>query len=151
MAGLGCMVILLVFVAVTVEADYCTFNNGSIIFCGNGCCGGELDYCCNIDSGIVAYYYSLTGAAIAGIVIGSIIFLALIVCGIACIVYFVNSNCCEQQGNTGVVFSNSACANPTPVTSVNIAEVQPSLAETRTTYLYPQSTAHVYKGGYGYM
>ncbi|OWF45692.1 uncharacterized protein LOC110456726 isoform X2 [Mizuhopecten yessoensis] len=136
---------MLAIVAVVVEADFCmNFNDNTLsTYCKFGCCGVKLNECCNNDD----YYNELTAGAIAGVVIASLVGLAVVIGGVLLVVFLVNSNCCHEQGNQGVVFSTGACANPP---SVNIRG-QSTLTNTQTTYQYPQQSTKVYNAGYGYI
>ncbi|XP_069141541.1 uncharacterized protein [Argopecten irradians] len=135
-AVLYTLLVLTVAIA-SVEAGWCwnSQDNWFTRWCDHGCCGDAKDACCTItdddDDG-------LTGEDIAGIVVGSVIAVGLVICGIVLAIYFFTTCCRQQKTRLGFVFANGT-RNPPPSTNINMTTYptqQPTV--TQTTYQYPQ-------------
>ncbi|XP_021363309.1 uncharacterized protein LOC110456723 [Mizuhopecten yessoensis] len=137
--------LLLLTVAVaSVAADWCQTDDDLWLntWCLRGCCGITKNECCP-ELELYDDYYELSGGAIAGFVILSIVALAMVVGGVILVIYFCTT--CFRQITTppGVVYANGV-ANPAVVasTSVNMAS-HPTHQSTvsHTTYQHPQTVA----------
>lgn len=126
-----------------VESVLCTYRDTfrtKTLYCSNGCCGSEWNrYCCS--------YVYVTGGAIAGIVIGCLSLIAIIVSIVVCIC------CCakKSRATTGQVVnqggamitatstSNYPNAYPNQGYNYGPPEYNPGMATTNQAAMYPMA------------
>ncbi|XP_060080573.1 uncharacterized protein LOC132559955 [Ylistrum balloti] len=160
MAGVVYTLLILTVAAAAVEAEFCwnEDDNWFTTWCVRGCCGQYRHGCCPTPSPAPAAAddddddNKLSAGDIAGIVVGSIISLALVVAGIILALYFFTT--CFRQQKGGVVYSNrtpnTGVASSTNINMATYPTQNPPV--TMTTYQYPQQqvppTTVVYNTGY---